>query len=417
MDSDSDLSDRDISFEGLHREWEEYCKIKDDNAVRAWNEYIKQIPTSGPRGITLANTDPSNIHDSALEKDYVEIKRDYDTIVRVPPVTEDDKLNVFKPIYLNHSLKGYTFFPYINDETKAILKQPLNPIVKANGSIVTPYAHFLPCLLVQTVLPQIKSTHIDMHIICRGVENTMNVTEDVDEFIDSEAFLTASQTPLVHRRMRRICIWIKTLMHVYVIVWDSISLSEDGDTEMVYHRCFSCNSASNERSLKTLKNLTGLLQERIGATVRNLGNIVDNSIVRTVSGGMMCTSFMARCTQYLSMVANVPKSLSLIRLGVSYLTEGNNIEAMVYRIFEYHLYTLVKEHTKAGNIVLFAPERVYPFYINANDVKLVVLMPSSGQVYPVNYIDNMHGFQMEPIVNRERFRGSTCVVSSRFPFC
>ena len=398
-ESDCDVSGDESGMEELEEResYESLCKVYDISAVRRWNEYIGRINHIGPEGITLANTNPYNIHNPNLTAMYDDVKANYDRLLGVPETGWEANVNkedneVLRLYCIGHYVAGYTFFPYLTGSAKRVFSNPIYPIMYPSGGFKIGYDHFLPALILQTIIPHVYSKNIDLHIICRGTDRLFFSNENLEDLMVSEAFINASTTLLQIKRTRRICIWIRTIRHLYAIVWDTL-VDGDGD---VRHRCFMCNSAEDAKSREVLDNFVSLLNDRGYDSIQKFYNILDHTVIRCTDKGMMCVSLMTRATLYLSMVDDVLSHRELIRQKVSYLGNGNNFEAFVYRCFEINLYKFVKEQTDKGHIVLFSHKNTGHFYINANDVKLVVLMnPSDTSTLGVNYLGIRKGFQVE----------------------
>ena len=136
------------------------------------------------------------------------------------------------------------------------------------------------------------------------------------------------------------------------------------------------------------------------------GNGITIDEIRVDNGGLVCVSFVARATVYLSMLINPQKD---VIAEMSHHAEGNRLDAFLYRCFEAQLYAFIRDRTQNHEIVMFAPERMYAYYVNIEDFAFVV-ENARGDIKRVVYNGVQDGFQMSDAGR------SVCMQQSHFPF-
>jgi hypothetical protein len=98
-----------------------------------------------------------------------------------------------------------------------------------------------------------------------------------------------------------------------------------------------------------------------GIRVESLDNRIAYNEIRVYEGGLLCVSFMARATLYLSMLVDPIGNRQMI-IDMSHFNEGIHLEAFLCSCFERHLHNFFEEHTIRGNIVIFKPDKMYEYF-------------------------------------------------------
>ena len=249
-----------------------------------------------------------------------------------------------------------------------------------------------------------KSDYIDLHVIHRGFKHVSDCDIPMEKLIHSAPFRVAANKPVRPRTVRRICVWYGLPDHVMMLVWDTICVASDS----VRHVCYSvdCQPDLNTRALLCHFCLCVEQLCCVPGTVQKMNNLITPDEIRVEHGGLMCVSFVARATIYLSMLIDPCARKDYIQ-KMSHFDEGNRLEAFLYKCFEMQLFRFVRDRTLADSLLMFAPDNMYEYYVNCKDVKLILETPGQRVIQTVNYNGVQNGFTVEPT-------GSVCYLQSRF---
>lgn len=290
----------------------------------------------------------------------------------------------------------------------------LAPIPTESGGFKPIYSQCIPAIVLNSLIPQVKSPLIDLHVFCRGFKDIKNVDLDIyNDISNNVEYRAAAQKPLIPGITRRICLWVRLEDHVFMIVWDS-KIIEGGEAQ---HECYTADcSEIHTMSNSIMTSLyIGMLSQFVGGAgkVSRLGNRITSSEIRVDYGGLVCVSFVARATLYLSMLVD-PLANTRMIIDVSHFAEGNRLDAFIYRCFERHLYDFVSHNTKQGNIVMFNPKNMYEHFINIQNVQLIMEYGDGGAIHTVIYNGLQHGFVVGESQGG-RASQSVCMQSCYFP--
>ena len=227
--------------------------------LRKWEEFSRELAcVKGPLGVTMENTIPDSLFNGGLINEYLNLKNGLYTPLlgdRIRPKTNEH--DVFVGISKKDdrsSLAGYSFFveqkptSYDSDlhpmviahmqflETKRNFSAP---VIYRRGGINVGYSQFLAATVVRSVISQVNSPKIDLHVICRGYKENSIVDTDLTKLQLNPNFIKAISKEVKVGITRRICIWIEIYNHIFMIVLDSTKASDDSDVE---HKIYSADS-------------------------------------------------------------------------------------------------------------------------------------------------------------------------------
>ncbi len=143
------------------------------------------------------------------------------------------------------------------------IEEVIVPTVSATGGIKTVYSDFIPAIILKSIIPQVKSPYIDLHVICRGFEDVRNYEISVHELFKCGAFREAAGKEIQPGIVRRICTWLRSKGHVSMIVWDAFYDMDD----KIKHRCYTANSVDSIGDRLTILALKTLIEENSGGAI------------------------------------------------------------------------------------------------------------------------------------------------------
>lgn len=279
------------------------------------------------------------------------------------------------------------------------------PIISAAGGFFKVYSDCIPALIINNLIPQVKSDYIDLHVIHRGFKHVSDCDISMEKLIHSAPFQEAANKPVRPRTVRRICVWYGLPDHVMMLVWDTICV----EPNFVRHVCYPVDSQPGINTRALLGLFCMSVQKLLSQSdrIERMDNLITPDEIRVEHGGLMCVSFVARATIYLSMLIDPGARKDYIQ-KMSHFDEGNRLEAFLYKCFEMQLFRFVRDRTLAGSLLMFAPDNMYEYYVNSKDVKLILETPGQRMIQTVNYNGVQNGFTVEPT-------GSVCYLQSQFP--
>ena len=370
----------------------------------AWAEVvpIESIPTS--------ISDTSDESDELSKADHIIRETLLATFRRLTPVKSDEYYDmaladVFSYGGVTHDGKliGYDF---------CLGSLDLPPLISKEGDFYGRYAHVLPALVLNRFIKEkeVSFPHIQTSVICHGFDyigedawwnsdKTPNYKDCADKMVEnlikSEAFrevlkkwykvemldangqcgpgatFELSWNEAV--KVRRLCIWLTTTIHVFVVVWEKhddldFIYTMDNDEDNPTYREYFIKSFG--KALKSIGNgKLSLRKQRDDDDFVSLK--LPESLVSVyavpVEGPLACVSFMARCTALLCTFDDYKKLYDI--LNIESLASIEEL-ATVYRCFEDSLFDLF-EREKRKNRCLWLPIDLNCKFLNIEKVHLM----------------------------------------------
>ena len=290
------------------------------------------------------------------------------------PAAQQGKAVEYGWIEKSESIRGYDF----------LVGPPLTiPCMSAFGGFSPRYGHVLPALMLAGFLQKSSAKNVQTVHICQGYgipldkmwwksDNDIDYGSIADMLISSEAFQSGLQCmqPSIEKKIRRMCIWLSCIGHVFLIVW------ECGAAHDVLY--YADNHAKNDFRKRFMPVFSDkIISYRMS---KHLKNRFDKSVMSQddvkLTPHLMCVSFMARSTAYLNSIDSFLDSASKQVIGETVTTVDARI---CYLLFEKALFTFLNEKIHSGKCVWLPAVMQEPF-VNIDDVCLNEIIPGTDKV-------------------------------------
>ena len=267
-----------------------------------------------------------------------------------------------------------------------------SPVISQDGYFNFNYAHILPALMINQLLPSIgeKLTGgtVKTFVLCQGTKYTegskwwytdANGAKDAgDKAVDAVNAICKSKDfkkiiELMEKKsvaagaVMRLCIWMFRHRHAYFIVLEK---NESG------YSCYHVdNIASSPLRDTTVDAFIRKINspEILNGCVKNLDPFIHRISPAhvAITDDMICVSFMARSTVYLSMINQSNLMWMAERFSSA---SGVHFERVSYLVFERRLFDFIGETHKEGKIVWMSPTDE-PF-IDISELSLIKVDPT-----------------------------------------
>jgi hypothetical protein len=262
----------------------------------------------------------------------------------------------------------------------------VSPVMTEKGAINQYYSHVMPALFLNQLLPTLISHEnnlVETYVICLGnrcaypwwdreipVAKFHDVAVYIARLIISTSAFQHAIKRLVRafggsckKTIRRLCIWLKVWRHVFMLVLEATQ-------ETVV--CFSVNNIVRDEFTDAIVNAFVIevnenkFFKSMSARRFPAGAPVISAEQISISPDMMCVSFMARCTLYLSMVNS---SYQRLMVGSFAKATGPLVESAAYDEFESGLFKFIEDTHREGKLVWLSP--MNRAFMNINDIYLM----------------------------------------------
>jgi hypothetical protein len=364
------------------------CSVKTRALLEVWKIFIDAVRTRADGSHDTApsgNAEQINAEFINLEKErnaefinFAEGQFDKDNA--------NDRLSIVKNTIFDNGVGIGSLFMYMRNP----LSRVVTPVPDAGGGIDQYYSHIIPALLINQLLPALSALAdnlVETHVLCIG--NGFNPDEvwwfdyavppdDYDKWVGyvvgviftSTAFTKVLQH--VQRNfdsndrkiVRRVCIWLKVYGHVWMLVMEvtereTFCFAVDNLHKSDFRDAFVSAFAAKIKPQKTARQAVASVP-RIGTQQVPL------------TSDLMCVSFMARCTVYLSMVNS-----SIQQTSVKLFADetGITLELAAYIEFEKGLFDFMRNTLNSGKTVWLSPIR--DCFVNIADICLMTVARGS----------------------------------------
>jgi len=248
-----------------------------------------------------------------------------------------------------------------------------SPVISQDGYFNFNYAHILPALMINQLLPSIEQKLtgglVKTFVLCQGMKYTEGskwwytdadgAKDAGDKAVDAVNAICKSKDfkkiiKLMEKEIvaagavMRLCIWMFRHRHAYFIVLEK---NESG------YSCYHVdNIASSPLRDTTVDAFIRKLNspEILNGCVKNLDPFIHRISPAhvAITDDMICVSFMARSTVYLSMINQSNLMWMAERFSSA---SGVHFERVSYLVFERRLFDFIGETHKEGKIVWMSP--------------------------------------------------------------
>ena len=441
---DDDKADQEREEDDMysHLKWKLKAIQNDQQQMKKWNKYFEISKTEEQKQMSKQLEDDP-IQTTVTHIDYTKIIPRQDQNIEAwlkkdkshNEVIGDDVDHCNMITFLQHQFDPTTlssktiikgFDPFSNPSNTQN-SEVSKTFLTEQGSVYFWNAEVISALFLQHHLVTLDNPNIDFHVICTGYgfkdqnfmwgyfsevhydevfrTETDNYEMMANLLIDSEALKSIRRRKL-SKDLRRICIWLCTKGHVFMLCWDEYKQNDS------FHHVLSICDNMNERdspldhaSFRSGIELA-LLNKKIVQDVYD--DLVwmrkpfkkDDIYLRI---DFLCVSFMARCTLYFSMFEAIFFTEALWESDREKIGDLK----LMYRQFEIDTFEFMSKMINKGHIVMFPPEFDAKF-VNINAASLVV-MEKKGVCTSYHYAGVEKKFTTKKIKDVR----PTCVVSSR----
>ena len=428
-----------IVFEELDEfeQWLFNANRHDNIQLEKWRKYFNPALTMDQIRTSDRLRRMPSISSITEDFDYVDIFKKNEQLMKTWKLENSPLRNIWKERDLNlridvlntvdKGLIGFNFFNEIirrhlrllePNPSKKLLRRFQNDrnhtFINDNGSFYEKYCFTIPALFLQHHLQTLQNEHLDFHVVCQGfkfesVKNVLgyeqrynvyaeqlelmavrNYDKQIQAMVTSETVRRIRQNPIDSQRytIRRICFWINTKDHVFVVCWDEYAVPT-----VVQHMLSIIDNMYPE-SMVEIDQLREAFEKAIRLIEKEESYTSDtDSVVSDQSNQIyyikfqwynldwtrhvpfekdfICVSFMARCTLYLSMFEGAIFNFKFDKKLYENKPLLEHLQ-MVYRQFEIDLYCFTRDRVNKGYIVLF-PSTLNTRYLEVNQITLMTM--------------------------------------------
>ena len=326
-------------------------------------------------------------------------------------------------------------FLYYNER-----RMEIPPIINPNGSMFSYHAHIIPALMLNQLIRKtsgFKNNSTTTYVLCQGnkfvrhqkwwgeAETYKNDNEKADAIVD---FLMAS--PDFNRifrimvnnsfgsgkSLKRLMVWLKAPYHVFSLVWE---VYLHGDLKSL---CYTIDNLGNTDLNCAISNVFLVkIKEKIsaqqGAYDLNPQNIsaLDSHIPRISQShlhmsrdlSLMCVSFMARSTLYMSMI-----NWGKLQTTITKFHEpvGPDLERVAYDKFNVHLLAFLSLMQRERKAVWISP--INEYFVDIQKICLVAIDPTD----PTKQVDYTYkGADIGFVRCSRDCEFNSCIINSQYP--
>ena len=265
------------------------------------------------------------------------------------------------------------------------------------------YAQVLPALMLVNFMKHTRSEKVDLTVLCQGYGFTDEEKWWVDEasgataddaagfLVDSEEFKSYVNKEIVQGKVKRLCVWIFCIGHVFMVVW------ERGAQHDVIYFCDNVKKGQGCDDICDFRNEFLACFSQIIDDIRSKDttvkkfNLLSRSLFSTrnveIQSDLVCVSFVARSTAYLNTM-DVFVDTDAIKFIAN--IADPRFHALVYNKFEDSLFDFLKNYLLIegrrdnsgyfSSACVWLPSVMQNKFVNINDIHLLMFYPEEAGV-------------------------------------
>lgn len=314
------------------------------------------------------------------------------------------------------------------------------PLMSETGRFGFYHAHVLPALIINQFLKVttvLARGTIETHVLCQGNGyassykwwelSDADITRKkitwagliVKWLLSSLAFqakLRVMGNKIFNSgvKVKRLCVWLMKPLHVFMIVWEVSLLGDDRGVSSV---CYHIDNLEKNDVRDEILQIFVVKINRIVTEFTTSKQPDNDRVIRPVHvpivPDMMCVSFMARSTVYLSMIHSTAMAPTVI---LFHKAIGLENERATYNSFNNKLIEFIQMCVRDGSMVWISP--ICAAFVDIQDIHLVKVSRGNENSRHDHYVYAGARRGFVPLGDTDSVDiedEMQCTISSRFP--